>query len=114
MSEKRNLTGVSPAEMSAADFAPFLNEIFEMEGQDGAVNPVELVLTHESAHANPYRKGPGFTLIFWAQGEAMRPQGHYRLVHPEAGEIDFLMIPTAPGEAVGKDGNGACYQVIVN
>jgi hypothetical protein len=90
------------AKLKVGDFAPHLNEAFEMQTPAGAV-PLKLV--HADAEGGAVkggRDGGSFSLQFVAPQGRWLPQGTYPVKHPTLGTIEIFLVPTG---AV-QDGHG--------
>lgn len=59
-------------------------------------------------HFTPAGIRPPFSLIFVETGDAVMPQGLYRLQHAEMGEVTIFLVP------IGKDQRGVSYQATFN
>lgn len=109
--------GQSPTEdtgeIRAEQFQPLLNEPLQVVGQNDVIRKMELVSVNELSHRHPFRRTPGFSMVLWESGAETWQQDMCRVSHPALGSFDFLMTPIHPMNA-GRDGVGACYQIIVN
>ena len=96
---------VDLAAVSSATFAPYLGEGFILGSTDA---PVPLTLA--AVDALPPSSGGGrhepFSLVFRGPRHPVRPQGTYRLEHPELGRVDLFLVPIEP------DAQGARYEAV--
>ena len=114
MTKKREkLEGRNGTQLDAVDFEPYLNETFEITSEVLGTRAMELVSVETSRHRNPVRGRPGFSMLFWEAGATQHAQERATLSHPECGTLEFLIVPIHPMDA-GREGPGACYQIIIN
>lgn len=86
-------------------FASAVGSPFRLSLPTGA--PVELVLTDlQVLHTDP--RFDQFSLTFHAPREVAPEQGLYRLVHPELGAMDILLVP------IRRAGTGHDFEAVFN
>jgi hypothetical protein len=91
------------AELSAADFAPRVNEQFRIVAPGGELD-LKLVEVRELGVA--LRKGGAFALTFQAPPGPFLPQATYALQNQALGRLDLFIVPLGP-----KDG-GNVYEAV--
>jgi len=88
------------------DFAPYLNQIFQMKLSEGESAELELIEA-EITGPSPFK---GYRDHFWLQfrdaSGIKRWQDTYELEHPQKGSIQVFLIP------YGKDAEGMYYQAV--
>jgi hypothetical protein len=94
---------VDIAELTAADFAPRVNDQFRIVTPNGQFE-LKLVEVRELGVA--LRKGGAFALTFMSPPGPFLPQAIYPLEHPVLGTLDLFLVPLGP-----KDG-GNSYEAI--
>lgn len=87
------------------DFAALLGERFDLQVDDAASLPVELVEAQPLGGAAIDGRQP-FSLLFNAPATPLLPQRIYRLAHARLPALDIFLVP------VGADASGARYQAI--
>lgn len=97
-------------QLSAANFAPHLDTIFQVVFSDGRVDlrlaeVAELPRATADADNGPAR-GPFSLLFVHEQATFYLPQRIYSLSHPALGTLDLFIVP------LGPDARGMRYQAI--
>jgi uncharacterized protein DUF6916 len=73
--------------------------------------PVPSELVQVKAGAAPPKGRAQFSLLFRAPRAALRPQGTYRVEHPELGAHDLFLVPVGLTPE-GGDGGGVLYEAV--
>jgi hypothetical protein len=87
------------------DFAALLGERFDLQVDDAASLPVELVEAQPLGGA-AFGGRQAFSLLFNAPATPLLPQRIYRLAHARLPALDIFLVP------VGADAAGGRYQAI--
>lgn len=88
------------------DFLPLVGQTVDVEFNGQRTS---LEVKEASAIQNPSpRATPPFRIVLRSTTGWRAPQGIYRLIHPQLGAIDTFTVP------IGPDGNGLCYEIVVN
>ena len=85
------------AQISSADFAPHLHEMFQV--YYGALGPLllELVEVKTSPTRNPHNQRQPFSLIFLGpKSDRYLVQRAYRFVQETLGTLDLFIVPLGP------------------
>ena len=94
---------VDIAELSAADFAPRINDDFHIVTPGGRLE-LKLVEVRELGVA--MRKGGAFALTFLSPPGPFLPQAIYPLDHPALGTLELFLVP------LGPKGGGNSYEAV--
>lgn len=90
-------------------FAPRVGEAFDV-GVAGGTRSVPMVLADASESSEPGGTGPDgqqrrqFSLVFRGSLAPVLPQGTYRVVHRDLGDLDLFLVP------IGPDAEGMRYE----
>ncbi len=83
------------AELTEHEFSKHLNSKFSVQLSDGEL-PLELV--EVSAYRPQEHEQQGmerFSAVFSGPGNALLPQGLYRLSHDQMGDVDLFLVPVS-------------------
>jgi len=99
--EQYNLSNIS-----AKEFNAFLNQAMLIHFDEGNQVPSSVIRVTELESYSPLERGP-FSVEFQTTGdETYRPQGIYKINHPEIKDLNVFLVP------VGKDVNGMKYEAV--
>jgi hypothetical protein len=98
------------ANVTAADFAPFVGSVFQVNLGKSGSTAIMLVEAQEIHHKTPPNGRPAprqaFSLLFQGPGSIRFPQNTYRLQHPMIGAFDLFLVP------IGARGQMTRYEAI--
>ena len=83
------------ADLTQQEFSRHLNSTFNLKFVDGDL-PLELV--EVSAYRPQEHEEQGlerFSALFAGPGNALLPQGLYRLTHDQMGDVDLFLVPVS-------------------
>ena len=92
--------------MTHDDFSPHKDSAFRMLGEGGAEDLRLIEINHLGKTSDD--AGKPFSLVFLAPGEALWPQGIYRLVHDRMGMLEIFLVP------IGPTREGMQYEAVFN
>jgi len=92
--------------LALEDFSPLLGTEVEVSayGQQARLRIKQAALINSPS---PRATQP-FHLVLSAPSTWRMPQGLFRLMHPQLGQIELFAVP------IGPDADGFCYEVIFN
>jgi hypothetical protein len=91
------------------EFKQHLNTPFRL--QVNAPKPIDLMLVGTESRPSDSTEEQGmerFSIFFSGSPEFLLPQGTYRMLHPEMGELDVFLV------AIGKEADGYRYEAVYN
>ncbi|CAG5072645.1 hypothetical protein DYBT9623_04226 [Dyadobacter sp. CECT 9623] len=92
--------------ITADDFSKYMNQTFDVYFAETQIVPSALTRVTRLSSYTPLERGP-FSLELQTSGDhAPRPQGIYRIAHPEIGNIEVFLVP------VGTDVKGMRYEAV--
>jgi hypothetical protein len=93
-----------PEQLTQADFAPLLRQVFSVDIADARLT-MELVCVERLGSAPSSGRQP-FSLLFRGPLEPLLPQHIYVLQHSALGTLEMFLVP------IGPDEHGQRYQAI--
>jgi len=94
------------------DFAGRVGETFGLSIAAIGADPVPFKLIQVKAGAAPPSGRAQFSLLFRGPRAAVRPQGIYRVEHPELGAHDLFLVPVGLAPDEGGDGGGVLFEAV--
>jgi len=93
--------------LRSADFAPYLNQRFDVHYGGAEPLGVELIEVTDlkSRGGNPEHRPP-FSIVFRGPKDILLPQKIYRLEHEKMGTLEIFLVPIMP------DKQGLRYEAI--